>query len=525
MPSQTTRADRWRRRPLAGLAVRAVILLLPFAMSLAAVIILGRTVPRPHGATVVLWYAGICAFSWGLLWLAQRLLTRLLPLAALLEMALVFPDQAPSRTQLARRAGSNRELRQLLDAPESRREESVQQAAERVLALVGALARHDRKTRGHAERVRALTDLIAERMGLPETHRDRLRWAALLHDIAKLHISHELLNKPGKPDAHEWDLLKQHPEHGARIVAPLMEWLDGWGDVVVQHHERWDGTGYPHGLAGTEITIGARIVAVADAYDVMTSNRAYKKPVGRAAALRELVDCGGSQFDPEVVRAMLAVSGRRLVAALGPLSWLSGLPFVGQTTAMATTVATQAGGALGVAAVAGAVAIAPVPTPHPAPTPAAHDAVPGAVQAAADAAGTQPSIAAQSSPQPHGEQAHHPHGSAASAHRQHRTSHRSAASHGRPTATPHPTPTSSKDDHGSSGSGSGADSGSGSGPGGSSHTGSSTRKTGTPTPSQSTSDNSGGDTSGGDGSGDGSSATTTPQPTPTSTASQPRNAG
>jgi len=118
LPSQTTRADRWRRRPLAGLAVRAVILLLPFAMSLAAVIILGRTVPRPHGATVVLWYAGICAFSWGLLWLAQRLLTRLLPLAALLEMALVFPDQAPSRTQLARRAGSNRELRQLLDARE-----------------------------------------------------------------------------------------------------------------------------------------------------------------------------------------------------------------------------------------------------------------------------------------------------------------------------------------------------------------------------------------------------------------------
>ena len=367
--------DRWQRHPLAGFAVRCVIVLVPFLVAIACVVSIGRAIPKPHGPLVVAWFALVCGSSWGALWVFQRWLGRLLPLAVLLEMALVFPDRAPSRADLARRAGSNRELRMMLENSVAEQDETVQQAAERVLALVGALARHDRKTRGHAERVRALTDLIAERMGLSEANRDRLRWAALLHDIGKLRIPSELLNKTGQPTADEWKILKLHPEHGARIIAPLMHWLNGWGDVVAQHHERWDGTGYPRGLAGTRITLGARIVAVADAYDVMTSNRAYKKPIGRAAALRELTSCSGSQFDPTVVRAMLEVPGRRLVVALGPLSWISGIPLIGQTSAVASGVASQAGAALGAAAVAGTATLGPLiplghdqnPTPPPAP--------------------------------------------------------------------------------------------------------------------------------------------------------------
>src|SRR4051795_2548098 len=357
------RPDRWRSHPIAGLLLRALALLIPFGVSLACIVALTKLVPRPHGTALIAWYLGICTVSWLVLALAQRPLGRLLPLAVLLELALVFPDNAPSRAQLARRAGSTRALRQLLASPQN---ETVQQAAERVLALVGALAKHDRKTRGHAERVRSLTDLIAERMALPQHDRDRLRWAALLHDIGKLHVSAELLNKDGKPTSQEWDIIRQHPAHGAAMAAPLMGWLEGWGDVIVQHHERWDGAGYPHGLAGAEICLGARIVSVADAYDVMTSTRAYKKPIGRAAALRDLIRCAGSQFDPEVVRAMVAVPSRRLVVAMGPLSWVSGLPFVGQTA-----VVTQTSTAIGAAALTGAAAFSPVfdlsPAPHPTP--------------------------------------------------------------------------------------------------------------------------------------------------------------
>jgi putative nucleotidyltransferase with HDIG domain len=362
------RANRWEQHRFAGATLRALAILLPFAASLATILLLAHLIPRPHGDAVLLWYVAICAVSWGVLAVVQRPLSRLLPLAVLLELALVFPDRAPSRAVLAHRAGSTRELRRLLAAPA---DETVQQAAERVLALVGVLARHDRKTRGHAERVRALTDLLAERMSLPERDRDRLRWAALLHDIGKLRVPTELLNKDGKPTSTEWDVIRQHPEHGAEIAAPLMEWLDGWGDVIVQHHERWDGGGYPHRLSGEQICLGARIVSVADAYDVMTSTRAYKKPIGHPAALRELTRCSGGQFDPAVVRAMVAVPNRRLIVAVGPLSWVTGLPVIGQSTAVASTVAAQTGTALGAAALAGATALTPAfgmsPAPHPAP--------------------------------------------------------------------------------------------------------------------------------------------------------------
>jgi hypothetical protein len=369
----TTRAEgsQWRQRRLAALVVRVVTVLVPLAVSVVGVVEAGRTVHRPSGGLVVAWYAGLCLTGWLVSWWAHHVLQRLLPLALLLEMSLVFPGKAPSRLRIAKRAASDRDLKNLVANSAGTIPETTQQSAERILALVSALGRHDRRTRGHSERVRAFTDLIGIRMGLPQRDRDRLRWASLLHDIGKLRIPAKMLNKPGKLTAAEWDVMRLHPQYGEDVVAPLREWLGPWNDVVVQHHERWDGGGYPRGLAGTEICLGARIVAVADAYDVMTAARAYKKAVGRAAALKELVQCSGGQFDPQVVRALLATPRRQLILVMGPMSWLLGLPLIGQANAALSAAAAAPAGVAAGAVVTAGVSLAPgVVHAHPPVQPA-----------------------------------------------------------------------------------------------------------------------------------------------------------
>ncbi len=107
-----------------------------------------------------------------------------------------------------------------------------------VIELVLALSVHDKASRGHSERVRVFTDLLADQLKIPAAGRDRLRWAALLHDIGKLEVPPAILNKPDKPSEDEWATLHRHPEEGARLVAPLLPWLGEWGKAVEQHHER-----------------------------------------------------------------------------------------------------------------------------------------------------------------------------------------------------------------------------------------------------------------------------------------------
>ncbi len=120
--------------------------------------------------------------------------------------------------------------------------------------------------------------------------------------------------------------MKEHPSEGARIAAPLLEWLGPWGVAIVEHHERFDGKGYPAGLGGSSISLAGRIVAVADSYDTMTAARSYKKPMAVWSARRELADCAGGQFDPEIVRAFLSISLPRLLWKTGPISFLVQLP-------------------------------------------------------------------------------------------------------------------------------------------------------------------------------------------------------
>ena len=236
----------------------------------------------------------------------------LLPLAALLDLSLLFPDAAPSRFRTALRAGSTRELTRTLQGPQRPAE-----AARTVVALLAALARHDRDTRRHTERVRAYTDLLGEALRLPQADRDRLRWAALLHDLGKLSVAPAVLRKPARLDDREWEVVRGHPAAGAELAAGLEPFLGEWFSGIRQHHERWDGGGYPDGLAGEQIGRAARIVAVADSFEVMTAGRSYRSAMPAEKARTELVAESGRQFDPAVVRALLDVSLSRLERVRG----------------------------------------------------------------------------------------------------------------------------------------------------------------------------------------------------------------
>lgn len=324
----------WEPRPAVALVVRVLVLAVPMLAGVAVAVVVTRALPRPTTALGLLglWLVGFSVSTLVLFGLTRQA-RRLLPLAALLELSLTFPDHTPSRVGVALRAGNlgSAAKRQaaLATAAGSDRAEGV--AA--VLALAAALSAHDRATRGHSERVRAYTELICEELRLPAEDRLRLRWASLLHDVGKMAVPASLLNKTGALDDDEWATLRRHPEEGARLTASLATWLGPWAAAVAHHHERWDGKGYPDGLGGTDIQLGARIVAVADAYEVMTSARAYKEPFSPAEARRRLAADAGHQFDPVVVRAFLNVSLGRLRIGAGALTWLAQLPFLRPATA------------------------------------------------------------------------------------------------------------------------------------------------------------------------------------------------
>jgi two-component system cell cycle response regulator len=179
--------------------------------------------------------------------------------------------------------------------------------------LVQALREREPDLHDHLSGVAGHAIAVARRLGLAAEQIDEVARAAELHDIGKIAIPDEVLHKPGPLDRDEWMLMRQHTIIGARILAaaPAMRPVAA---IVRSSHERWDGSGYPDGLAGERIPIGARIVAACDAYDAMRSERAYKAPLPPAAALAELRRCSGTQFDPAVVEAFAAVLAETPVA-------------------------------------------------------------------------------------------------------------------------------------------------------------------------------------------------------------------
>ena len=345
----TTDTSEWQRRRFASGALRVAVTLVPIATSVEVSLLLGRALPSTSStATAIgrLLLIAICSLL--ALALTDAVARKFLPLATLLQLSLVFPDRTPSRFRTALKGGSGRRLaREVVRARRQGLSDDPSRAAEQLLILATAIGDHDRRTRGHSERVRLYTELIAEELHLSDDERWRLQWAALIHDIGKITVPTEILNKKGPPDAREWAILKRHPAAGAELAAPVEPWLGDAVHAVGGHHERWDGGGYPNGLSGEEIPRSAAIVAVADAFEVMTAIRSYKKALPLTEARAELTRCAGTHFDPDVVRALLNVSIGRLRSAMGVFAVIAHLPFLGQVARAAsyapTTVSTAAG--------------------------------------------------------------------------------------------------------------------------------------------------------------------------------------
>lgn len=173
-------------------------------------------------------------------------------------------------------------------------------------ALVQALETRDFETHGHSERVVTFSLRLGYEIGLDKYALRDLELGALLHDIGKIGVPDAILRKPAKLTDEEWNKMKLHPHHGQQILRNI-PFLEGATRIVSQHHEKWDGSGYPYGLRGEEIDIGARIFSVVDAFDAMISDRVYRRGCSYEDALAELNRFAGTQFDPMVVEAFKAI--------------------------------------------------------------------------------------------------------------------------------------------------------------------------------------------------------------------------
>ncbi len=216
---------------------------------------------------------------------------------------------AGARVDVARSLGGGRAAAS--DAPESADSREAGAQGDVIAALAEALLERDRYTGEHSESVVDLVESVARGLALSGSEVDHVKAAALLHDIGKVAIPDDVLNKPGPLDDGEWKVMREHPVIGERIQRAI----PGMGPIarIVRHeHESFDGSGYPDGVAGNAIPIGARIILACDAYHAMTSDRPYRKGMSHADAIAELAEHAGTQFDPRVTEVLIgSLYGRR----------------------------------------------------------------------------------------------------------------------------------------------------------------------------------------------------------------------
>jgi DNA-binding transcriptional regulator YiaG len=183
-----------------------------------------------------------------------------------------------------------------------------------VSAMASAIGLKDGKTHGHAHQISDLALVIAQQMQVSPEEVQVMQRAAVLADVGKIELSQSILSKEGDLTEDEWEEMRRHPELGSRILADVLHMSDA-GEIVLAHHERFDGKGYPRGLKGEQIPLGARIFAVADSYVAMTSQRPHRKSMSHRQALREILRSSMTQFDPDVVRAFVSATEAGLIGS------------------------------------------------------------------------------------------------------------------------------------------------------------------------------------------------------------------
>ena len=179
--------------------------------------------------------------------------------------------------------------------------ESLSMRSQTIDIIMNALVEKSQRELMHSRRVSELCAAFAKKLDMTDTEVNKMRMAGLIHDIGKIGVDETTLNKPQKLDKEEWEEVKKHPEAGWRILTSVNE-VSELANFVFEHHEKWDGTGYPRGLRGNEISLEARIIALADAYDAMTNQRSYRGAYNLEEAIVELEQCSGTQFDPKLTR-------------------------------------------------------------------------------------------------------------------------------------------------------------------------------------------------------------------------------
>jgi HD-GYP domain-containing protein (c-di-GMP phosphodiesterase class II) len=208
-----------------------------------------------------------------------------------------------------------RDVRRAYEAERDRREELHAAYMTTVRLLAAAIETRDPYTGGHVDRVAELSVATGRELGWDEEQLQKLELGALLHDVGKIGVEDRILRKPGRLDPDELAQMREHPVVGARLLADV-PFLQPGMTCALRHHEQYDGRGYPEGLAGEDIPVEARVVAVADTFDAMTSDRPYRKGLAVDTALDEIARCAGTQFDPAIADAFVRTVRAGAVVAM-----------------------------------------------------------------------------------------------------------------------------------------------------------------------------------------------------------------